>query len=128
MDNPCIFNKKVICSDCGDCDICDLNSTKKCNNCGKCLQLEGYDIRAVEIDDILENDKEIMDFDELNKLHDEANEELIANEEFWDYIDDIKELKDLTEEEGKLNVYEEFPGLLIYNKIKENSDSQPEEE
>jgi hypothetical protein len=90
------------------------------------MQLEGYDIRAIQIDDILENDKDMMDFEELNKLHDESNDELTSNEEFWDYIDDIKELKDLIEQ-GEINIYEDYPGLLVYNKIKEIKQSKSAE-
>ena len=33
-------------------DYCDLFSKKICDNCGKCLEEDGIDIRAINIDDI----------------------------------------------------------------------------
>jgi hypothetical protein len=86
--------------------------------------MEGYDIKAIEIDDIFESDKDIDEFHELNELHSEANNTLNEDNELWDYIDDIKELKDLLEDEKELNIYEEFPGLIVYKK---NENSYKEE-
>lgn len=118
MNKLCIFNKDKSCSECGDCYTCDINPNKKCSNCGKCLELEGYDIKAIEIDDILESNSEFGEFEELSKMHDDALKLLCEDEEVWDYIDDIRELKDLIEDENKLNEYEEFPGLIVYKKNK----------
>ncbi len=33
-------------------DFCDLYSKKICDNCGKCLEQNGVDIRAINIEDI----------------------------------------------------------------------------
>lgn len=33
-------------------DVCDIFSKKICDNCGKCLEEEGIDIRAINIEDI----------------------------------------------------------------------------
>ncbi|SKA76629.1 hypothetical protein SAMN05428976_102320 [Clostridium sp. USBA 49] len=111
----CIFNKSKLCNNCGDCYVCDLNSDKKCNNCGKCIELEGYDLKAIKIDEIFYDNKELSQYEEMNKLHDEANKILNEDNELWDYIDDIKEIKSLIEED-KLQLYEEFPGLINISK------------
>lgn len=121
VNKACIFNTNKHCNNCGECDICDLDPRKKCNNCGKCLELEGYDVKAINIDEIFENDGDIREYDELDRIHSNANVELENEEEFWEYIDDIKELKDMIEEDNELNLlYEEFPGLLNFNKRKNN--------
>jgi hypothetical protein len=115
----CIFNTSKNCNNCGECDICDLDPKKKCNNCGKCLELEGYDIKAINIDEIFENDGDIEEYTELDGIHRDAIAELGNDEEFWEYIDDIKELKDMNEEDNELSsLYEEFPGLLNFSKHK----------
>jgi hypothetical protein len=82
----CIFSASKLCSNCGECDKCDLNPHKKCNNCGKCLELEGYDVKAISIDEIFENDSDIKEYDEIDKLHSDANAELGNDEEFWEYM------------------------------------------
>lgn len=122
MYKKCIFNNTETCSECGECYTCDLNPAKKCDNCGKCLQIEGYDIKSIEIDDILHNPEELMEIKELSNLHHDANEISSVNEELWDYIDDIQELKDLAQDGSELNLYEEFPGLLVYKKSEKNAE------
>lgn len=115
MSKLCVFDKAKNCNDCGECDICDLNLKKKCNNCGKCLELEGYDIKAIKIEDIFEDSKELNEYEENDKLHKDSNN--ISEEEIeWDLIDDIKEIKDLMDEDKNLESYEEFPGLINLSK------------
>lgn len=117
MNKLCVFNNAKSCSNCGECDVCDLNPKKKCNNCGKCLQLEGYDIKAIKIEDIFEDNNELNEYEENDKLHSEINS-LSEDEIDWDYIDDIKEVKDLIEDDETLETYEEFPGLINLSKTK----------
>lgn len=117
MNKLCIFNKTKNCSNCGECDVCDLNPKKKCNNCGKCLELEGYDIKAVKIEDIFEDSNELNDYEENDKLHNGTNN-VSEDEVEWDLIDDIKEIKDLIEDDKTLENYEEFPGLINLSKVK----------
>ncbi len=114
----CIFNKEFNRTDCGECYRCDLSSNKKCNNCGQCLKLEGYDIKAIEIDDIYENQKDLMDYEELDDLHNDSNELISEHDELWEYIDDNIELKGLEISEDETTLFEQFPGLLVYKKIK----------
>lgn len=113
----CIFDKTKSCNDCGECYTCDLNSGKKCNNCGKCLELEGYDLKAVKIDEIFYDNNELSQYEEMEKIHRESNKILDEDNELWDYIDDIREIKTLIDED-KLQLYEEFPGLINLNKIR----------
>lgn len=95
MSKLCIFNKTKSCSNCGDCNNCDITPGKMCNNCGKCLELQGYDIKAIKIDEIQDSsDLEFMateteyekesaplDFEPLNNtIEDNLSENLsIAN-------------------------------------------------
>jgi hypothetical protein len=128
LDKKCIFNNTETCSECGECYACDLKSSKRCNNCGKCLEIEGYDIKSIQIDNILDNDEELLEFEEMDDLHHDANEIPIVNEEFWDYIDDIQGLKNLMQNDNELNLHEEFPGLLVYKKTKKNEEEGVGEE
>ncbi|MCM8710651.1 hypothetical protein M2651_06360 [Clostridium sp. SYSU_GA19001] len=116
MSKTCIFYNDKLCNDCNECFICDLNANKKCNNCGKCLELEGYDMRAINIDEIFDDESEFNEYEYLDKIHNQANISLSEDSEQWDYIDDIKELKELFEEDKELSVLEEFPGLISINK------------
>ncbi len=61
-------------------DYCDLFSKKICDNCGKCLEEQGVDIRAINIEDIAKNVEE-NDFieDELKKALAELEEEKHAD-------------------------------------------------
>lgn len=119
MNKLCVFNKSKSCSDCGECDICDLNPNKKCNNCGKCLELEGYDIKAIKIEDIFEDSKELNEYEENSNLYNN-NENISEDDIDWDYIDDIKEIRDLIEDDDTLESFEEFPGFINLSKAKKN--------
>lgn len=138
MSKNCIFNENKACNDCRECELCELDRKKVCNNCGKCLELEGYDVRAIKIDEVFENkddEKETMDIDlgdfsdfdleeedvleEPYDLEKEAREyvDVFDNEENLSYIDDVEELKELLDE-GKELGDEICPGLITYNKNK----------
>lgn len=101
----CILYEGKECDNCNECNICDLDKNKICNNCGKCLQMEGIDIRAVKIDEIIEDPEELKNFNEEN------NEDPKEDDFIYDFIDDIKDLKDIIAEEN-----EEYPGLYIKKK------------
>lgn len=89
MSKQCIFNSTKICNDCGECDRCDLNSNKKCNNCGECLQLQGFDMKGIKIDEILEEKTD------MNKV----NEQVKKTENHSHKNTEIGEGEDPTEEE-----------------------------
>jgi len=101
----CILYEGKECNNCNECNICDLDKNKICNNCGKCLRMEGIDIRAVKIDEIIEDKEELKNFNE------EIKEDPQENDFIYEFIDDIKDLKDIIAEEN-----EEYPGLYIKKK------------
>lgn len=128
LSKTCIFNESKICNDCGECYICELDRKKKCNNCGKCLEMEGIDIKAIKIEEIMEEEEYI----ENEELEDDGNcsdiltaDELTEDNPVWEYIDDIKDLKQLMDdsEEEKEGIVEAFPGLIQY-KASEKEDKE----
>lgn len=135
----CIFDKNKQCNTCGNCDICDLNSNKICDNCGKCLELEGVDIKAINIEDIAKkveeneviledsleadmNSEEQLDINEeigIEKFKEEFN--LEDEEEFedaWEHIEYIDDIQDILLDKDTIGKYstEEFPGLIRLNR------------
>lgn len=145
----CVFNNKKDCTDCGECERCDLDLSKQCNNCGKCLETQGFDMKGVKIDGIIEDDKEAKEYevelendfetkDEVQEGNDneeliydsyvdgyesDNNEELDAWNDNIEYIDDVDGLSELMEDEDRLKKYanEEFPGLIRL-KVRKNED------
>lgn len=130
----CVFNNKKSCTDCGECERCDLNSNKQCDNCGKCLEMQGFDMKGIKIDDIIEDNKEVKEYQvglennsELKDSSKKNDNNLDEGEEIYDnyidgyeshnaedvdawndnieYIDDIDGLSELMEDEDKLKKY-----------------------
>lgn len=121
MSKFCIFNKKKLCDNCGECNICDLDKNKKCNNCGECLRLEGYDTRAIKIDEIYDETEDSKDYEKLGDIN--VGKDGEVNEDELEFVDDIRDVEDLINEEellGDMNIdenyKEEFPGFFTYNK------------
>jgi hypothetical protein len=137
----CIFNNSKTCNNCGECDVCEYNKEKICDNCSKCLQLEGYDVKAIKIDEVFEKSskeddvevdlEEFSDFDNAideNDFEEEITDDMLgelSTEEYidaldddnnWEYIDDIEEIKELLEENdlSQLGI-EKYPGLIVIN-------------
>jgi len=130
----CIFDEKKVCNDCGECNICEYNRD---NNCGKCLEIEGYDVKAVKIDEVFEKNKEeeikinLEDFSDFDTIEEEDSFEggvvpleedeipyidALDDESNWDYISDIEGMDELMEETGTDGLlHEEYPGLYIVN-------------
>ena len=94
-------------------DFCDIGLDKICDNCGKCLELEGVDTKAVnlqeiskiveekyELNDNLESEETIIEEDELSYDNDEV--------ESLDDIDWELKLKELDSE------YEDAFGHIEY--------------
>lgn len=84
-------------------DFCDIGLDKICDNCGKCLELEGVDTKAInlqeiskiveekyELNDNLESEETIIEEDELSYDNDEV--------ESLDNIDWELKLKELDSE------------------------------
>ncbi|MGH4137137.1 hypothetical protein [Clostridium sp.] len=113
MSKNCIFNDRKICNDCGECEVCELDPNKKCNNCGKCLELEGYDVKAINIDEVFEDeameglDNNFYDKNEIGLSEiKESKEEDSENE-----IHELQDSKELTKAE-ELAQIEKYDLLL----------------
>lgn len=130
MNNiKCIFDSTKACDDCGDCDRCDLDANKICDNCGKCIEPDNTDMRAVRVDEVIDDINEAKDFeDDLDALEDDLDLEGDANtaekdeadtNEVWEYIDDIDGLNDILDDKDNFSKYaeEEFPGFIKIKKI-----------
>ena len=117
-------------------DCCDIYSKKICDNCGKCLEENGVDIRAINIDDIAKTVEENSFIeDELKKalelLNEENREEDIEEEididiqseleeDYIDAFDNIVYLDEIgVEEDSELDELTEeiYPGI---RKLKRN--------
>lgn len=140
MKKNCIFNTSKICNNCGECDTCDITPDKKCNNCGKCLEMEGYDIKAIQIDQVFEEtgeydenleeiessaevDTEETDMnhsndDELTDDSDNVDDDINDRNYHVEYIDDVEEIRDALDGADIIDpsAQEVFPGLIIMNK------------
>nr|WP_242850439.1 hypothetical protein [Clostridium botulinum] len=125
----CILEINKACNDCGECNKCDLNPNKKCNNCGKCLEKEGYDTKAINIEQIFEEDDDDFieeEFDEVGEKDNavdidtlaEVNKDLKDSDVKMEYIDDIDGLKELIDDDANTNslINEVFPGFIVLNK------------
>lgn len=109
----CIFKEKKPCDNCGECERCDLNSNKKCNNCGKCLEKDGFDMKGIKIDEIIESEGEAKEYNnELeenlktpnpNEIHyhlskDNNKADGHDNNILEDYLDDYDDKEESTKE------------------------------
>lgn len=88
-------------------DYCDLFSKKICDNCGKCLEEDGIDIRAINIDDIAKT----------------VEENAFIEEELKNALDALKEEE---KEEESINSPEEVLTLENYNDILNSLDNNNE--
>nr|WP_229241291.1 MULTISPECIES: hypothetical protein [Clostridium] len=126
----CILEVNKECNDCGECNKCDLNPNKKCNNCGKCLEKEGYDTKAINIEQIFEEDDDDFVEEEFNEVEEldnavdidtlaEVNKNLKDSDVKIEYIDDIDGLKELIDDDTNTNslINEIFPGFIVLNKL-----------
>ena len=102
-------------------DFCDIGLDKICDNCGKCLELEGVDTKAInlqeiskiveekyELNDNLESEETIIEEDELSYDNDELDSEYEDAFEHIEYIEDMDLNDDLILEEMTDEIY---PGV-----------------
>lgn len=82
-----------------DDDYCDLFSRKICDNCGKCLEEDGIDIKAINIDDIAKT----------------VEENSFIEEELKNALDALKEEEKLSKEELTLENYNDILDNLDNN-------------
>ncbi|MBU3191963.1 hypothetical protein K9O30_21360 [Clostridium bowmanii] len=125
MSKNCIFNDRKICNNCGECEVCELDSNKKCNNCGKCLELEGYDVKAINIDEVFEDevieglDNDFYDKNEIDLS--EVKEELEEDSE--NEIHELQNSKEL-QDSKELTKAEELAQLEKYDLLLEEEEEQ----
>lgn len=122
------MNKKIYTED----DYCDVYEGKICDNCGDCLQQEGIDVRAINIEDIaktveeneileskfkkelenarIEDDKELEEkaITAEEFLGEDAETEYVDAFEHIEYLDDVELFDELNLEEMTEEV---FPGV-----------------
>ena len=112
-------------------DYCDIYANRICDNCGDCLEMDGIDTKAINIEDISKSVEENKFLeDELRKVYEEAKEiesnnydesevvldisSDIEDEEYIDafehieYLDDIDVTDDIFIEDMTEEV---FPGV-----------------
>ncbi len=70
-------------------DFCDIGLDKICDNCGKCLELEGVDTKAINLQEISKIVEEKYNLDE------KIIEEEIDEEDELSYEDEIEALDDI---------------------------------
>ncbi len=126
----CIFDSSKKCNNCNECNLCDLDRNKICNNCGRCLEVDGIDIKAVNIAEVATNEYESsvfeQDLEDTEDIHYEVEnkeeaKDSLGSEDYkdaWDFIEDIDELQEIIDDDEKFNhmFYEEFPGLIKLKK------------
>lgn len=129
--------------DCDNCTICTCEDGKVCENCSKCLGIDGYETRAIKIDEVIDKDEDsnlkfdLGDFSEFDVENED--EELEADSDYmpkdedelpyidamedgnWEYIEDIEGMEEMMHENNSSDVLvEQFPGLYVINKKKIN--------
>ena len=102
-------------------DLCDIFENKICDNCGKCLEMDGIDIRAINIEDIAKDVEENKYLEEELKLALEAlkEEERIEEVETSKYLDDEAYLDELglSDDLSLDDLTEEiYPGVLKFKR------------
>ena len=129
--------------DCDNCAICTCEDGKICENCSKCLGIDGYEARAIKIDEVLDKDEnsnfkfdlgdfsdfdvedDSVDFDEDTDFTSEIEDELpyidAMEDGNWEYLEDIEGMEEILHENNSSNVLiEQFPGLYVINKKTDN--------
>ena len=82
-------------------DFCDIGLDKICDNCGKCLELDGVDTKAInlqEISKIVEEKYDVKDEEVKEELEDLENLEVPEDEALNSDIDWEAKLKELDSE------------------------------
>ena len=106
-------------------DYCDIYPNRICDNCGDCLEEDGIDVRAIQIEDIAKSIEENEFLEEeykkmleiFKREEEEAREEellQIEDMEYVDAFDNIEYIEDLDfeEDEDIDTITEEiFPGV-----------------
>ncbi|SHF14713.1 hypothetical protein [Clostridium fallax] len=101
-------------------DYCDLYPKKICDNCGKCLEEQGIDTKAINIEDISVNVKENEEalkkykktLENKNKDYDKKDLSDLEKIEESDFIDNsLEEVSDFKDENLE-KLYEDYNDVL----------------
>ena len=97
-----------------------MDKNKICDNCGKCLGKDDYEVRSIQVDEILEDSEEYVDEEGEVLESISADSQEGFEEEGMELIDDIEGLRDLLENKEHLEKYtvEEFPGFIRFKNVK----------
>ena len=108
-----------------DDDYCDLFSRKICDNCGKCLEEDGIDIKAINIDDIAKTVEENSFIEEelKNALYALKEEEKLSKEEltlenYNDILDNLDNNEDYVDA---------FDNIVYFDELGVDNDTELEE-
>lgn len=83
-------------------DYCDIYENKICDNCGRCLEKDGIDVRAINIEDIAKTVEENEYLENEYKTSLESNDNLVGKDDtmafdysnFEEILDGVDEYKD----------------------------------
>lgn len=102
-----------------DDDYCDIYEKKICDNCGKCLELDGVDIKAINIEDIAKTVEENKVLEEDYKIELESQSDITEEDEDLELINAYKSLN---EEDYNLNEDEEYEDAFDHIEYLEDDD------
>lgn len=102
-----------------DDDYCDIYEKKICDNCGKCLELDGVDIKAINIEDIAKTVEENKVLEEEYKIEIESQTDITEEDE---ELELINAYKSLNEKDYNLKADEEYEDAFDHIEYLENDD------
>lgn len=95
-------------------DYCDIYQNKICDNCGKCLENDGVDIKAINIEDIAKTVEENKYLEEeLNK----ALEDLKLEKDTFTIEEDIPMEEDVDILEEESDYIDAFDNIVYLDEI-----------
>ena len=110
-------------------DYCDLFSKKICDNCGTCLEEDGIDIRAINIDDIAKTveensfiEEELKNALEALKEEEKDSEENINEEITLENYNDILDKMDLEDD-----YVDAFDNIVYFDELGVDNDTELDE-
>ena len=110
-------------------DYWDLFSKKICDNCGKCLEEDGIDIRAINIDDIAKTveensfiEEELKNALEALKEEEKDSEENINEEITLENYNDILDKMDLEDD-----YVDAFDNIVYFDELGVDNDTELDE-
>lgn len=114
-------------------DYCDLFSKKICDNCGKCLEENGIDIRAINIDDISKTVEENAFIEEelknaLDALKEEKNdlkEELLEEEDTL--LDSYSDILEKIDSNDDMDYIDAFDNIVYFDELGVENDADLED-